>query len=119
LRGKFSLLLLGLAPCFCRGLTRRFTLGARLLLALLGGSLQDIDALLGIQCKRSIRKAPDESLQHRDLGRVLDLVPLDRFPRRRLAPRRRLLRRQRGNRHIRRSLLRVQLLSIRALASSA
>ena len=86
-RRLFGPALLRLALRFLRGLARRLPLGARLLLALLGGLLQEVDALLRVDRQRRIREAPDESLQRGRIGRVLYPVPLQRFLRRRLAAR--------------------------------
>ena len=60
-------------------MARLFRSLACLLLAVGLRLLQNVDPLLRVQRQRRIREARDEFLQHRGIGRVLDLVPLDRL----------------------------------------
>src|SRR5581483_12029271 len=92
LRGSFRRLALGLLG----GLTRLFSGLARLCVAIGLRLLQNFHPLLRIQRQRRIREAGDEFLQHRRIGRVLDLVPLDRLLRG-VAARRLLLRQSRDS----------------------
>src|SRR6201999_634774 len=91
LRGGLRSLALGLF----RGLTRLLGSLARLFVAIGLHLLQDVDTLLGVQRQRRIRKARNEFLQRRDIGRILDLVPFGGLPRGSLAVRRLLLRQSR------------------------
>src|SRR6185312_2601725 len=88
----FGFALIRLALRFLRGLASRLAFRARLLLALLGSLLQNVQPLLRIDRERRFRETPDETLQRGRIGRVLYPVPLQRFLRRHFAAGRRRLR---------------------------
>src|ERR1019366_9501591 len=83
--GEFGLLLLGFKAGGLGSLRRGLAVGTGLILALLGGFLQNIHPLLGIDRQRRIREPLDKFLQHHGVRAVLHLVPLNRFLRRGLA----------------------------------
>ena len=85
LRRQFGLAAFGQALRLLGGLARRLALGARLFLALLRRLGQEIEPLLGVDRQRRIRKALDESLQRRDVGRCPSACPTRSPPRRGVA----------------------------------